>query len=200
MEGNLDDSEQFGVIPRAAQAIFDALQQAIYHEAKVSCSFLEIYNEELSDLLASDHSTKLDIVQGGKGGVHCRGLSHHPVHSPLQVLQLMRGAALTRRVGETSMNKLSSRSHCIFTIYVDVKQILSDGSMLDSQGKLHMVDLAGSESAKTATLEQSSAKDQATREQERRNINKSLLTLGRVISMLKEQTESKGKAALIPYR
>lgn len=200
MEGNLDDADQFGVIPRAAQAIFDALQKPQYVETNVSCSYLEIYNEELSDLLAPGNSTKLDIVQGGKGGVHCRGLSHHTVQSPHDVLQLMHGAVQARHVGETSMNKQSSRSHCIFTIRVDTKQILADGSTLEAQGKLHMVDLAGSESAKTAALEQSSARDQAAREQERRNINKSLLTLGRVISILKEQSENKSKTVMIPYR
>ena len=195
----MDNPDQFGVIPRAAQSIFECIQQSTYLDAKVSCSYLEIYNEELSDLLVTDHSSKLDIVQGGKG-VQCRGLSQHEVQSARDVLKLMQEAVQTRRVGETSMNKHSSRSHCIFTIRVDTKQKLPDGSIMEAQGKLHMVDLAGSESAKTAILEQSSQREQAAREQERRNINKSLLTLGRVISILKEQSENKNKTAMIPYR
>jgi hypothetical protein len=201
MEGNLDDPDQYGVIPRAAQSVFDALQSPHYIETKVSCSYLEIYNEELSDLLVTDHSQKLDIISGGaKQSVHCRGLEQIPVQSAQDVLQLMQSAVQTRRVGETSMNKQSSRSHCIFTIRVETKKKLPDGSVFEAQGKLHMVDLAGSESAKTATLDQSSVKEQATREQERRNINKSLLTLGRVISILKERSDTNKKTAVIPYR
>jgi Kinesin motor domain len=199
MEGDLDNPDQFGVIPRAAQSIFECLQQSTYLEAKVSCSYLEIYNEELSDLLVTDHVSKLDIVQGVKG-VQCRGLSQHEVQSARDVLKLMQEAIQTRHVGETNMNKHSSRSHCIFTICVDTKQKLPNGSIMEAQGKLHMVDLAGSESAKTALVEQSSQREQAAREQERRNINKSLLTLGRVISILKEQSENKNKTAMIPYR
>jgi hypothetical protein len=218
MEGNLQDPDHYGIIPRSAQALFDALDSPQYVQTNVTCSYLEIYNEELSDLLvasssgppssatkhqhlSSASSTKLDIVHGSKKqGVHCRGLSEQAVHSADDVLQLMQRAVQARRTGETRMNKQSSRSHCIFTMRVEAKRTLPDGSsVLESQGKLHLVDLAGSESAKTAELKESSAAQQATREQERRNINKSLLTLGRVISMLKEQAGKKSKT-MIPYR
>lgn len=194
MEGSLEDPELHGVIPRAAQAIFDNLSSSRYVESQVSCSYLEIYNEELSDLLVSG-STKLDIVNaGGSKGVQCRGLSEQPVESALDVLNLMQQAQQSRRVGETRMNKQSSRSHCIFTMKISSTQVLADGSTLQSQGKLHMVDLAGSESAKTAELKESSVRDQIAREQERRNINQSLLTLGKVITSLKKKSKA------IPYR
>jgi hypothetical protein len=251
MEGDLEDPDQYGVIPRSAQAIFDALASPQYVQSKVTCSYLEIYNEELSDLLVavssssaapttpmkpypSNHSngqnnstattampsttttttaTKLDIVQGGtKKGVYCRGLKEQAVYSADDVLKLMQRAAQARHVGETRMNKQSSRSHCIFTMNVEAKRSLpghgsnstSNSSVLESLGKLHLVDLAGSECAKTAELKDTSAASQAAREQERRNINMSLLTLGRVISMLKEQSESGGSKTknktMIPYR
>ena len=70
------------------------------------------------------------------------------------VLKLMQQAQIKRQVGETRMNKQSSRSHCIFTIKVKGRKELIDG-ILDFEGKLHLVDLAGSESAKTASLSKS---------------------------------------------
>jgi kinesin family protein 11 len=112
----------------------------------------------------------------------------------------MRVAQQQRQVGETNMNKNSSRSHCIFTMRVDAKRKLGDGSVLEVSGKLHCVDLAGSECAKSANLEKAN-EGQAARERERMNINRSLLTLGRVVTMLKEQSTGKKKANVrIPYR
>jgi kinesin family protein 11 len=97
------------------------------------------------------------------------------------------------------MNKQSSRSHCLFTIAVKAKVAYPDGSM-EVNGKLHMVDLAGSECAKSANLDSATSSSSAARERERMNINRSLLTLGRVISCLKEQTEKKNSTVRVPYR
>lgn len=98
------------------------------------------------------------------------------------------------------MNKQSSRSHCLFTIRVEASRKLEDGSILKVNGKLHCVDLAGSECAKSAALEKGDD-GEAARERERLNINRSLLTLGRVISMLKDQSTGKIKGNVrIPYR
>ncbi len=113
----------------------------------------------------------------------------------------MRRAQNYRQVGETSMNKQSSRSHCIFTLKVQAKRKIGDGSVLEISGKLHCVDLAGSECAKSADLDKGNDDQQASRERERMNINRSLLTLGRVVSMLKEQSQGKkNKSVRIPYR
>lgn len=201
MEGDIDDPEMRGVIPRSAKAIFEALKTPDYSHHSVSCSFLEIYNEELCDLLADPNSKgpKLDIMVG-KNGPFCRGLSESQVESADDVFALMRRAQNQRQVGETNMNKQSSRSHCIFTLKIDAKRELEDGSVLEVGGKLHCVDLAGSECAKSANLEKGND-SQAARERERKNINQSLLTLGRVVSMLKEQSQSKKKTTVrIPYR
>lgn len=112
----------------------------------------------------------------------------------------MRKAQDQRQVGETNMNKQSSRSHCIFTLKVQAKRKVGDGSLLEVSGKLHCVDLAGSECAKSADLDKNDDQ-QASRERERMNINRSLLTLGRVVSMLKEQSQGKkNKNMRIPYR
>ena len=81
-----------------------------------------------------------------------RGLTQKEVKSAEDVLNLMRKAQNQRKIGETKMNKHSSRSHCIFTMTVHAKAQLEDG-IIDFTGKLHMVDLAGSECAKTAGME-----------------------------------------------
>jgi len=221
MEGSLSTPELYGVIPRTAKAIFEAIEQTDYSNAIVKCSYLEIYNEELGDLLldcstdassttssptrrssrtptSKEKNVKLEIMEGSKGPF-CRGLSEKQVDSYMDVLSLMQQAQQSRKTGETKMNKLSSRSHCIFTIKVQATRTMRDDSTLEFSGKLHMVDLAGSECAKTAKLDKGSVGEMAARERERMNINRSLLTLGRVIKLLKDQHKKKSNAR-IPYR
>lgn len=209
MEGDLSSPEMQGVIPRSAQAIFESLKHPQYSDAKVHCTYLEIYNEDLSDLLMEDGtknertkgSSKLEIMDGKKG-TFCRGLTQKSVKSAEDVLALMQKAQNQRRIGETKMNKHSSRSHCIFTISVQANAQLQDSSgSIDFTGKLHLVDLAGSECAKTASIDKGSSQhSEIARERERMNINRSLLTLGRVISSLKEQSTSRKGNIRIPYR
>ena len=212
MEGDLNVSENRGVIPRAAFDLFRRLRaDDAYVEFDVRASFLEIYNEELCDLLvdcdfedlasvkAKSKELRLVEDQTGAGkkkgrGVFVMGLTEERVQSPEDVLTLMARASERRRVGETKMNKQSSRSHCVFTMSVRSRRVLPDGSHMECAGKLHMVDLAGSECAKSAG---GGDLDQA-RERERKNINQSLLTLGRVITLLKSGGKAKGER--IPYR
>ena len=214
MEGDLSEADQHGVIPRSAAAIFDALKKnPEYISSTVYCSLLEIYNEELSDLLGVDNgngnnnsnnnnkrgTTKLAIMEG-ENGPFCRGLSESKVTSASDLLTLMQIAHQQRQTGETDMNKESSRSHCIFTLRVEAKRQLVDGSILEVGGKLHCVDLAGSECAKSCG---NAGRHQAARERERMNINRSLLTLGRVVKLLKQKSEQNGSSSnsvRIPYR
>ena len=215
MEGDLTNIQEHGVIPRSAAAIFDALKKdPDYVSSTVYCSLLEIYNEELSDLLIDNRSsnkrgipsskataagtTKLAIMEG-ENGPFCRGLSESKVKSAEDLLGLMKIAHQQRMTGETDMNKESSRSHCIFTLRVVAKRKLIDGSILEVGGKLHCVDLAGSECAKSCG---NAGKQQAARERERMNINRSLLTLGRVVKLLKDKSEkpSSANSVRIPYR
>lgn len=204
MEGSLSSPDLYGVIPRSAQAIFEHLRLPQYKNYDVTCSYLEIYNEELRDLLADNSKTsakveRMDIMEG-KTGTSCRGLTEKPVQSAEDVLSLMQKAQHSRMIGETKMNKASSRSHCLFTIQVKGKiSLLEDDGDMEFTGKLHMVDLAGSECAKSAGNDRSSP-DAAARERERLNINRSLLTLGRVITTLKEKSLNKNTNARIPYR
>jgi hypothetical protein len=165
MEGDLVSPEHHGIIPRAAQAIFETLSSPCFSMYSVSCSYLEIYNEDLCDLLADScaqstqgsdgpnkKASKLEILDN-KNGTFCRGLSERHVQSSEEVLALMQQAQQYRKVGETRMNKNSSRSHCIFTLKIQAKRSLADGGVLEINGKLHMVDLAGSECAKTAIVD-----------------------------------------------
>ncbi|KAL1499179.1 hypothetical protein AB1Y20_013689 [Prymnesium parvum] len=221
MEGDISSDDQKGVIPRAVEAIFDQLRGPLYAQSSVSASYLEIYNEDLSDLLAEGgandtHAHKTSFGQAAaKGasaslmlvedigtkkapgkGVFVRNLSEHEVQSTADVLRLIQLAQERRRVGETKMNKHSSRSHCVFTLTVSSKRPTGDGGVMECSGKLNLVDLAGSECAKTAG---SDAEKNLDRDRERKNINTSLLTLGRVISMLRNSEAKKGTER-IPYR
>ena len=122
------------------------------------------------------------------------------VRSEVEVHRLIQRGQHQRMIGETKMNKASSRSHSLFTIQVISKVSLIDGDGdLDFTGKLHMVDLAGSECAKAAGNDKSHP-EAVARERERMNINRSLLTLGRVITVLKEKSMKKNLNARIPYR
>ncbi|KAI6238118.1 Kinesin-like protein [Aphelenchoides fujianensis] len=134
---------------------------------------LRIYNEEIRDLLGENRQQKLDIKERGDRGVYVAGLSMHVCHDVKDCLRLMDTGFNNRHVGATLMNKDSSRSHSIFTIYVEA---LSDNGSI-RMGKLNLVDLAGSErQAKTGAT--------GERFKEATKINLSLSALGNVISAL----------------
>ena len=157
MEGNILEPTLYGIIPRSINHIFQTLQQERFTASRVSCSYLEIYNEELCDLFADESSdVKLEIFHG-KNGTSCKNLIQKEVHELGDVLDLIKKAELSRKIGETKMNKQSSRSHCIFTVHVHTRHKSFDGSPTDYHGKLHMVDLAGSENAKSDINSRSSS-------------------------------------------
>eukprot|EP00514_Thraustochytrium_sp_LLF1b_P010282 CAMPEP_0184550234 /NCGR_PEP_ID=MMETSP0199_2-20130426/18345_1 /TAXON_ID=1112570 /ORGANISM="Thraustochytrium sp., Strain LLF1b" /LENGTH=1107 /DNA_ID=CAMNT_0026945065 /DNA_START=122 /DNA_END=3445 /DNA_ORIENTATION=- len=190
MEGNVDDPELRGMIPRAVSTIFEALDDYQDAEYTVKVSFLELYNEELQDLLSATDDVKLRILDDKSRmgtGVACHNLEEVMVKSPEDILNYMKKAMAKRQTGETKLNKSSSRSHCIFTMTVHIREVTPEGEDLLKVGKLNLVDLAGSE-----CVGRSGATNQRAREAG--NINKSLLTLGRVISALVEKTPH------IPYR
>jgi hypothetical protein len=148
MEGDISDPKLHGIIPRSIEHIFQTLQDERFSATRVTCSYLEIYNEELCDLFADDfNDVKLEIFNG-RDGTRCKNLIEKEVKKPSDVLDLIRKADMSRKIGETKMNKQSSRSHCIFTVHVYTRSNSFDDSLTDYHGKLHMVDLAGSENAK----------------------------------------------------
>ncbi|XP_010520703.1 PREDICTED: kinesin-like protein KIN-5C [Tarenaya hassleriana] len=185
-----------GVIPRAVKQIFDTLegQQAEY---SVKVTFLELYNEEITDLLAPEEISKvsledkqkkqLPLMEDGKGGVLVRGLEEEIVASASEIFTLLERGSAKRRTAETLLNKQSSRSHSLFSITIHIKEATPEGEELIKCGKLNLVDLAGSEN-----ISRSGARDGRAREAG--EINKSLLTLGRVINALVEHLGH------IPYR
>jgi kinesin family protein 11 len=109
-------SANAGIIPRSVGAIFSHLSSGS-REYSVRVSYLEIYNEELVDLLADD-KPQLRIYEDGKMGVSVERLREVPVPNVASALEIMEKAQKKKQVSETQMNKHSSRSHCIFTISI----------------------------------------------------------------------------------
>ncbi|GLJ54279.1 hypothetical protein SUGI_1164380 [Cryptomeria japonica] len=185
-----------GVIPRAVKQIFDTLESQ-NAEYSVKVTFLELYNEEITDLLAPEELSKiatddkqrkpLALMEDGKGGVLVRGLEEEIVTSASEIFTLLERGSAKRRTAETLLNKQSSRSHSLFSITIHIKEATPEGEELIKCGKLNLVDLAGSEN-----ISRSGAREGRAREAG--EINKSLLTLGRVITALVEHLGH------IPYR
>lgn len=185
-----------GVIPRAVKQIFDTLESQ-NAEYSVKVTFIELYNEEITDLLAPEELSRvacddkqkkqLPLMEDGKGGVLVRGIEEEIVTSATEIFTLLERGSSKRRTAETLLNKQSSRSHSLFSITIHIKEATPEGEELIKCGKLNLVDLAGSEN-----ISRSGAREGRAREAG--EINKSLLTLGRVINALVEHLGH------IPYR
>ncbi|KAL2508494.1 P-loop containing nucleoside triphosphate hydrolase superfamily protein [Forsythia ovata] len=184
-----------GVIPRAVRQIFDILE-AQNAEYSMKVTFLELYNEEITDLLAPEECSKfiddkskkpIALMEDGKGGVFVRGLEEEIVTTANEIYKILEKGSAKRRTAETLLNKQSSRSHSIFSITIHIKECTPEGEEMIKCGKLNLVDLAGSEN-----ISRSGAREGRAREAG--EINKSLLTLGRVINALVEHSGH------IPYR
>eukprot|EP01038_Epipyxis_sp_PR26KG_P014578 gene14578-19577_t len=188
MEGNIDSPDDAGIIPRAAKAIFEGLE-ASGMDFNVRVSYLEIYNEDLMDLLSPTHSEnrRLKLCEDVKKGVICQNLEEFRVMNEKEVHDYLSKGITARQTASTLMNHNSSRSHAIFTIKVMVKTVNDFGDDVVKNGQLNLVDLAGSE-----CVGRSGAKNDRAREAG--SINQSLLTLGRVITALVDHHGH------IPYR
>ena len=180
MTGDMSSPEGSGVIPRAVGHIFRYLNGlGGVNEFTVKCSFLELYNEEITDLLAGGNEPPKVRILEDRSGVVLQGLEEAHVKNASDVFGLLESGSAKRRTAETLLNKQSSRSHSVFIVTVSVREVLDEGEEVIRVGKLYLVDLAGSEN-----ITRSGAVDQ--RAKEAGNINKSLLTLGRVITALVE--------------
>jgi kinesin family protein C2/C3 len=175
-----------GVSPRAIAELFKQIVEVGDHWTyTLTLSMLEIYNETIRDLLDSNKAKeKLDVRQTPEGN-QVIGLTEVVISSMEQVKELMRLGQENRAVGSHDMNEHSSRSHSIVTITARGKNKLDHATTF---GKLHLIDLAGSERV---------GKTDATgdRLKEAQNINKSLLALGDVINALGNK-----KSTHVPYR
>uniref|UniRef100_A0A3B4DWD5 Kinesin-like protein n=1 Tax=Pygocentrus nattereri TaxID=42514 RepID=A0A3B4DWD5_PYGNA len=188
MQGVADPPAQRGVIPRAFEHIFETIQCSEDTKFLVRASYLEIYKEEIRDLLGKDTKQKLELKEHPERGVYVRDLSMHTVHSVAECERIMEIGWKNRSVGYTLMNKDSSRSHSIFTIHLEICNTDAAGKDHLRAGKLNLVDLAGSE-------RQSKTGATGDRLQEATKINLSLSALGNVISALVD-----GRSKHIPYR
>ena len=170
--------ESDGVIPRACADLFQMIDERCDGNAQVELSYLEIYNEEIRDLMVADGESgeELRIRETLNGEVYVSGLKSRPVRNPQEIGILMEEAANRRVVASTKMNAVSSRSHAICVL--KVQGVLEDSTKFGA--KLTLVDLAGSERIKKTGA-------QGNRRQEGININKGLFILGQVVSALAEQ-------------
>ncbi|XP_062335102.1 kinesin-like protein KIF9 isoform X2 [Osmerus eperlanus] len=152
MTGATENYSQRGIIPRALQEVFREVEQRSDHTFTVHLSFLEIYNETLVDLLSSVRGCPgpgpggMAVVEEPGGSVVVKGLSLHLVHSEVEALNLLFEGEMNRIIGAHSLNRNSSRSHCILTVHIEShSRTLSDAKYVTSTSKLNLVDLAGSE-------------------------------------------------------
>lgn len=145
MSGVLDNQEHWGIIPRSFDTIFKTINCETKKQFLVRVSYLEIYNEEVYDLLSPSFQSKLELKEKPDSGVYVKDLSTFVVKNPEDTLKVMRKGTDNRHTGETNMNKDSSRSHSVFCVTIEQSEIGPDGKSHIKVGKLNMVDLAGSE-------------------------------------------------------
>ena len=148
MAGVDEPSANRGIIPRAFEHIFDEVASSSDTKFLVRASYLEIYNEDVRDLLAKGKENvkrKLELHEHPERGVYVQGLSFHRVSNVSDLEAVMELGGNNRSVGATLMNVESSRSHSIFTIDIELLEKAEGGGESLRAGKLNLVDLAGSE-------------------------------------------------------
>ncbi|XP_029505517.1 kinesin-like protein KIF3B isoform X1 [Oncorhynchus nerka] len=188
MEGVRNDPERRGVIPNSFEHVFTHISRSQNQQYLVRASYLEIYQEEIRDLLSKDQSGRLELKERPDTGVYVKDLSSFVTKSVREIEHVMNVGNQNRSVGSTNMNEHSSRSHAIFVITIECSELGVDGENHIRVGKLNLVDLAGSE-RQTKTGAQGERLKEATK------INLSLSALGNVISALVD-----GRSTHIPYR
>ena len=192
--------QHHGIIQRSFDYIFQNIagQQKLVAENAdgselsflVKCSYLEIYNEQIMDLLEPS-SINLNVREDIKKGVYIEGLREEAVTSYRDMMQLILRGAKNRHVGETSMNRESSRSHSVLTTTIESKSMSNTGVWNMKTSRFHIIDLAGSERSKNTNAVGERLKEAGM-------INKSLSALGNVINSLVDLSE--GKNRHVPYR
>jgi hypothetical protein len=185
MEGK---ATQPGIIPSSSEEIFNYIENSSNAHSKflVRVSFLQIYNERITDLLSTESISSssaakqadLKIREDAVGGVFVRGLSEHIVKGPSEVIDLLQLGSIVRATASTRMNQESSRSHAVFGSVVEHSQTSADGETTVTIGRLYLVDLAGSERIAATGITSGARLD------ELKNINKSLSAFGKVILAL----------------
>lgn len=186
-----EEDETMGVIPRAINDIFELIKEGENEsDVTVNCSFMELYQENLYDLLSSKGAREERVVdiREANNQIVIPGLTEIPIRNAEETFEALMRGSQERAVASTAMNAVSSRSHAIFTLNLTKRSKEAKPAITTS--KFHLVDLAGSERPK---------KTQATGERfkEGVKINQGLLVLGNVISAL---GSSGGPLGHVPYR
>ena len=188
------DPALHGIVPRASDHLFDGLAHSSSDSSFiVQCSYLEVYNNTLNDLLGGKQNLPMREKPGA--GTVVEGLSYELVASSREVMAALARGNSKRVVAAMKMNPRSSRGHAIFTLHV--KEILTFGG--EKMGKLNLVDLAGMESSKKSYAVEGASNNEM-RKVEAKNINTSLYALGSVIERLSAASQPGGAKAHVPYR
>ncbi|XP_053281018.1 kinesin-like protein KIF1B isoform X1 [Pleuronectes platessa] len=196
MMGKQEEGQE-GIIPMLCEDLFDKINDSNNKEElsySVEVSYMEIYCERVRDLLNPKNKGNLRVREHPLLGPYVEDLSKLAVTSYTDIADLMDAGNKARTVAATNMNETSSRSHAVFTIVFTQKKHDSETDLsTEKVSKISLVDLAGSERADSTGAT-------GTRLKEGANINKSLTTLGKVISALAEVSKKKKKSDFIPYR
>ncbi|GFO28017.1 kinesin-like protein, partial [Plakobranchus ocellatus] len=213
-------TDQVGIVPRAVDHLFLGIEerrrQAFENgdpapDFKVTAQFMELYNEEILDLLdttrdpeSRGRKSHIRIHEDAGGGIYVVGVNTKPVNSLNETMQCLKSGALGRATASTNMNASSSRSHAIFTLHIRQQRVVKDQTALEEDketdstqaefetltAKFHFVDLAGSERLKRTGATGDRAKEGIS-------INCGLLALGNVISALGDKAK---RGSHVPYR
>ncbi|KAG7272490.1 hypothetical protein CRUP_005962 [Coryphaenoides rupestris] len=197
MMGRQEEDQQ-GIIPLLCEDLFTKLSDTNADNSKsysVEVSYMEIYCERVRDLLNPKNKGNLRVREHPLMGPYVEDLSKLAVTSYNDIQYLMESGNKARTVAATNMNETSSRSHAVFNIiFTQKKHDMDSENTSEKVSKISLVDLAGSERADSTGAK-------GTRLKEGANINKSLTTLGKVISALAEVNKKKKKVEnFIPYR
>ncbi|XP_063292259.1 kinesin-like protein KIF1B isoform X15 [Pelobates fuscus] len=196
------EETQAGIIPQLCEDLFEKINDNHNDEVSfsVEVSYMEIYCERVRDLLNPKNKGNLRVREHPLLGPYVEDLSKLAVTSYTDIADLMDAGNKARTVAATNMNETSSRSHAVFTIVFTQKRLDVETNLsTEKVSKISLVDLAGSERADSTGAK-------GTRLKEGANINKSLTTLGKVISALAEvdnctsKSKKKKKTDFIPYR
>jgi len=198
MMGDPQSYEHRGVAPRAIGQLFNEINSRIEIEFKVTCTYMEIYNERVFDLLmdlsSSGVAPDYTIVEEKDGkGTFVRGLTEVEIKSENEALNLLFSGELTRTTAQHKLNRKSNRSHSIFTIYLQQRQ-RSGVSERVTHSKLHLVDLAGSERLKKTMDSMDGVQGADVTKKESMAINQSLTYLEQCVIALAR------KGSHVPYR
>ncbi|XP_041801574.1 kinesin-like protein KIF1B isoform X5 [Chelmon rostratus] len=202
MMGKQEEGQE-GIIPMLCEDLFEKINEDSNKEElsySVEVSYMEIYCERVRDLLNPKNKGNLRVREHPLMGPYVEDLSKLAVTSYTDIADLMDAGNKARTVAATNMNETSSRSHAVFTIVFTQRKHDSETDLsTEKVSKISLVDLAGSERADSTGAK-------GTRLKEGANINKSLTTLGKVISALAEvdnctsKSKKKKKTDFIPYR